>query len=272
MLQRSEYASAGLAVAAGERCLTRAHTGRADGRVGIRMAGDMPRTRRGEGTHRRAASVGTRWHRGPSAPDSRSSRGRRAPPRRPTPGPVSASVVRRSPGQALWQCSCRPPQRRARTRTRAPPGRCTGRSPEARAARRDPQEVHHRDVRRPAQPQPGGCVPGADSRGPARVAVRRPARPPHRRPDRDTRAGTPPTSGSHVRPGSVAASPRQRGSSTDRVRLATADHAAAGRPTREQRPGRSTAATQSAQTSVPSYGRLRSGANSRFQMSTLRMK
>ena len=31
-------------------------------------------------------------------------------------------------------------------------------------------------------------------------------------------------------------------------------------------------AVQSAQTSVPSYGRLRSGANSRFQINTLRVK
>ncbi len=36
--------------------------------------------------------------------------------------------------------------------------------------------------------------------------------------------------------------------------------------------GARTAQAQSAQTSVPSYGRLRSGANSRFQISTLRTK
>ena len=43
-------------------------------------------------------------------------------------------------------------------------------------------------------------------------------------------------------------------------------------PARRTRRRRSSPVTQSAHTSVPSYGRLRSGANSRFQINTLRMK
>ncbi len=210
------------------------------------------------GSHRTEASGGTPWRRGPSAPGSRSSRDPRARVGQQPSGLVSGSVVRRRSERGCGRCWCRQRRRRARRRTPAPPEPCRDRFPEVRAAPRDRRATLRRGVTRPPRRRFEDCAPASDTPGPARGAGHHPATPMRTPPGRGRRGGTPSTSGSPDRPGSVAASPRRRGSTTDRASPSTAGRAAAAHPTRGRRRRRSSGAArsaqmpQSAQTSVPS--------------------